>query len=142
MAVLRRHARGDRDGLAADRRSRTRWIEDGTADTMLRFIRAETAARQKLAAKIMPKGFYRGDLLSFNIWVPLPKPWTHSAFVEHMRSTGIGVVGSDAFVVSGQVPEAVRICIGGPVDRMKVASALEYVAHALVETPALTLSFL
>ncbi len=120
----------------------TRWIEDGTADTMLRFIRAETTARQMLAAKIMPKGAYRGDLLSFNIWVPLPKPWTRSAFVEHMRSTGIGVVGSDAFVVSGQVPEAVRICIGGPVDRMKVASALEYVAHALVETPALTLSFL
>ena len=29
----------------------TRWIEDGTADTLLRFIRGETAARQKLVSR-------------------------------------------------------------------------------------------
>lgn len=120
----------------------TRWIEDGTADTMLRFIRAETSARQKLAAEILPKGSYRGDMLSFNIWVPLPAPWTRSAFVEHLRSTGIGVVASDAFVASGSPPEAVRICLGGPVNRLQVKSALEYTAHALVESPALASSFL
>src|SRR6201991_4220047 len=92
----------------------TRWIEDGTADTMLRFIRAETTKRQKLAAEILPWESYRGDLLSFNIWLPLPQPWTRSAFVEHMRATGLGVVASDAFVVDGVAPEAVRLCIGGP----------------------------
>ncbi|MBO4223670.1 PLP-dependent aminotransferase family protein [Bradyrhizobium neotropicale] len=120
----------------------TRWIEDGTADTILRFIRTETSARQRLAAEILPKGSYRGDLLSFNIWVPLPAPWTRSAFVEHMRSTGIGVVASDAFVVNGAPPEAVRICLGGPVNRPQVRSALEYTAHALAESPALASSFL
>ncbi|MGX9428346.1 MULTISPECIES: aminotransferase-like domain-containing protein [Bradyrhizobium] len=120
----------------------TRWIEDGTADTILRFIRTETSARQRLAAEILPKGSYRGDLLSFNIWVPLPAPWTRSAFVEHMRSTGIGVVASDAFVVNGSPPEAVRICLGGPVNRPQVRSALEYTAHALAESPALASSFL
>ncbi|MFH0300809.1 PLP-dependent aminotransferase family protein [Bradyrhizobium sp. 31Argb] len=120
----------------------TRWIEDGTADTILRFIRTETSARQRLAAEILPKGSYRGDLLSFNIWVPLPAPWTRSAFVEHMRSTGIGVVASDAFVVNGSPPEAVRICLGGPVNRAQVRSALEYTAHALAESPALASSFL
>src|ERR1700754_760620 len=92
----------------------TRWIEDGTADTLLRFIRAETSARQKLAADILPKDSYRADPLSFNIWLPLPQPWTRSAFVEHMRATGLGVVASDAFVVDGVAPEAVRLCIGGP----------------------------
>jgi DNA-binding transcriptional MocR family regulator len=120
----------------------TRWIEDGTADTMLRFIRAETTARQKLVAEIMPKGSYRADPLSFNMWVPLPKPWTRSGFVEHMRSTGIGVVASDAFVASGTAPEAVRICIGGPVNRAQVKSGLEYTAHALTESPALASRFL
>ena len=120
----------------------TRWIEDGTADTMLRFIRAETTARQKLAAEIMPKGSYRADLLSFNMWVPLPKPWTRSGFVEHMRSTGIGVVASDAFVASGNAPEAVRVCLGGPVSRVQVKGALEYTAHALTESPALASAFL
>ena len=120
----------------------TRWIEDGTADTMLRFIRAETTARQKLATEIMPQGSYRADPLSFNMWVPLPKPWTRSGFVEHMRSTGIGVVASDAFVASGTAPDAVRICLGGPVSRPQVKGALEYIAHALVESPALASAFL
>lgn len=120
----------------------TRWIEDGTADTMLRFIRAETTARQKLATEIMPPGSYRADTLSFNMWVQLPKPWTRSGFVEHMRSTGVGVVASDAFVASGNAPEAVRICLGGPVGRAQVKGALEYIAHALVESPALASAFL
>jgi DNA-binding transcriptional MocR family regulator len=120
----------------------TRWIEDGTADTLLRFIRAETSARQKLAADILPKNSYRSDRLSFNMWVPLPGSWTRSAFVEHMRSTGIGVVASDAFVVSGAPPEAVRICIGGPPNRAQIKSALEYAAHALTESPALASAFL
>lgn len=120
----------------------TRWIEDGTADTMLRFIRAETTARQKLATEIMPPGSYRADPLSFNMWVQLPKPWTRSGFVEHMRSTGVGVVASDAFVASGTAPEAVRICLGGPVGRAQVKGALEYIAHALVESPALASAFL
>lgn len=120
----------------------TRWIEDGTADTMLRFVRAETTARQKLAAEIMPPDSYRADPLSFNMWVPVPKPWTRSGFVEHMRSTGIGVVASDAFVASGAAPEAVRICLGGPVSRPQVKGALEYIAHALVESPALASAFL
>ncbi|KRQ09182.1 PLP-dependent aminotransferase family protein [Bradyrhizobium manausense] len=120
----------------------TRWIEDGTADTMLRFIRAETSARQKLAAEILPKGSYRGDPLSFNLWVELPTPWRRSAFVEHMRQTGIGVVASDAFVVGDPPPEAVRICIGGPSTRTQIRGALEYAAHALAETPALASPFL
>jgi len=120
----------------------TRWIEDGTADTLLRFIRAETSARQKLVADILPKGSYRGDPLSFNIWMPLPAPWTRSAFVDHMRSTGIGVVASDAFCTTGPAPEAVRICLGGPTGRGQVRSALEFAAHALEGPPSLASPFL
>lgn len=120
----------------------TRWIEDGTADTLLRFIRAETTARQKLAAEALPKDSYKADLLSFNMWVPLPAAWTRSSFVEHMRSTGIGVVASDVFMAQGVPPEAVRVCIGGPTNRGQVKSALEYMAHALTESPALASAFL
>jgi DNA-binding transcriptional MocR family regulator len=109
---------------------------------MLRFIRADNSARQKLAAEILPKGSYRGDPLSFNLWVVLPEAWNRSAFVGHMRQTGIGVVASDAFVVSDPPPEAVRVCICGPSTRAQIRSALEYAAHALVETPALASPFL
>ena len=120
----------------------TRWIEDGTADSILRFIRAETTMRQKLAAAILPAGSYRADPLSFHLWVPLPRPWTRSAFIGHMRSTGIGVVASDAFVVSGEPGEAVRVCLGGPASRETVRSALEFMAHTLEEQPELASSYL
>lgn len=120
----------------------TRWIEDGTADTILRFIRAETAARQQLAAEILPAGSFRADPLSFNLWVELPEPWTRSAFVGHMQSTGIGVVASDVFTTDGLPPEAARVCLGGPKDREKIRGALEYMAHALSNSPDIASAFL
>ena len=113
----------------------TRWIEDGTADTILRFIRTETIARQAIATEILLAGSFRADPLSFHLWVELPKPWTRSAFIGHMRATGLGVVASDAFTAGGEPMEAVRVCLGGPVTRAQIRSALDYMAHALEETP-------
>jgi DNA-binding transcriptional MocR family regulator len=120
----------------------TRWIEDGAADRILRFIRAETAARQALASEILPPGSYKADRLSFNLWAALPPGWTRSAFIGHMRSTGIGVVASDAFTAGGDPPEAVRVCLGGPTTRASLRHALEYMAHALTESPTVASAFL
>lgn len=120
----------------------TRWIEDGTADALLRFIRAETAARQQLAAEVLAPDSFRTDPASFNLWVPLPAGWTRSAFIGQMRSTGIGVVASDAFAVGVTPPEAVRLCLGGPTSRADLRRALEYMAHALSEQPAVASTYL
>ncbi|WP_372647174.1 PLP-dependent aminotransferase family protein [Hyphomicrobium sp.] len=121
----------------------TRWIEDGTADAILKSIRTATQARQELAAEILQPGSFRADLLSFNIWVNLPKPWTRSAFIgQTARSALIGIVASDAFCVGIEPPEAVRICLGGPLDYEGVRAALEYTAHALDQSPAMASNFL
>jgi DNA-binding transcriptional MocR family regulator len=120
----------------------THWIEDGTGDTILRFIRREAAARQAIAAEILAPESFQADPLSFNLWVQLPAPWTRAAFVGQMRAMGIGIVASDAFTVAGDPPEAVRVCLGGPTKRPDIRSALEFMAHALAESPALASSFL
>jgi DNA-binding transcriptional MocR family regulator len=120
----------------------TRWIQDGTADSILRFIRAEAIARQKIAHQVLASVSFAAAPNSFNIWLTLPEGWTRSAFVGHMRTTGIGVVASDAFTVTGTPPEAVRICLGGPASRTAVQRALEFAAHALEELPAAATSFL
>ena len=109
----------------------TRWIEDGTADAILRFIRTETAARQVLATELLPPGSFKADPLSFNVWAQLPAGWTRSAFIGHTRATGVGIVASDAFTVGENPPEAVRVCLGGPTTRPAIQRALEYMAHAL-----------
>jgi len=124
----------------------TRWIADGTGDALLAAVRRESIERQRLAAmilpKILPNGSIRTDPVGFHLWVSLPESWTRSAFVGHMRSTGIGVVASDAFAAEGAPPEAVRVCLGGPSDRAAVRNALEFMAHALAESPTLASTFL
>jgi DNA-binding transcriptional MocR family regulator len=120
----------------------TRWITDGTADALLGAVRQESMERQKLAIAILPHGTYRADPVGFHLWLSLPEPWTRSAFVGHTRSTGVSVVASDAFVTGGAPPEAVRVCLGGPADRPAVHSALEFMAHALAESPTLMSTFL
>ena len=59
-----------------------------------------------------------------------------------MRATGLGIVASDAFTVEGAPAEAVRICLGGPLPRERLRSALEFMAHTRGGTPAATSTFL
>lgn len=114
----------------------TRWIEDGTADAILSFIRTETRARQRMAHETLAGESFRSDPLAFNIWMPLPEGWTRSAFAGQMRGTGVGVVTSDAFVADGsEPPETVRLCLGGPIERESLRKVLTFVSHSLAETP-------
>jgi DNA-binding transcriptional MocR family regulator len=119
----------------------TRWIEDGTADTILRFIRSEAAARQKLAAAYFEPGKFLSDPLSFNIWLPLERGWSRTAFIGHVRSFGVGVVASDAFTVDGKPQEAVRVGLGGPISRETLRKGLDFMAHALEASPELASAF-
>jgi DNA-binding transcriptional MocR family regulator len=119
----------------------TRWTEDGTADAILRFVRAEAEARQAVAAEVLRAGSYHADPLAFNIWLPLTNGWTRSTFGSHMRASGIGVMASDAFTVGTTPPDAVRICLGGPIPRSQLRSTLEFMAHALEGPPEMTGAF-
>ncbi len=120
----------------------TRWINDGTADAMLTAVREESIERQRLLATILPKDAVQTDPAGFHFWLSLPGSWTRSAFVGHTRATGTGVVASDAFAIAGTPPEAVRVCLGGPADRAAVRRALEFMAHALTESPTRASTFL
>lgn len=119
----------------------TRWIDDGTADAILDFLRREAVARQALVAGLLPPGSYRADMLSFNIWLPLPHGWTRSTFSAHMRATSLGTVTSDAFAVDAAPPEAVRVGLGGPMSRSQLQTALEFMAHALEGPPEMAGTF-
>lgn len=114
----------------------THWINDGTAEAMLVAIRRESIERQKLAAKLLPAGSYKTHHEAFHIWLSLPAQWNRIEFSSHLRSRGVGVVAADAFSVDGKPPEAVRICLGGNVDRAECRHALELIHDALVQSPA------
>lgn len=113
----------------------TQWIIDGTADLALSAIRKESMARQRLAARILPRDSYRSQPEAFHLWLPLPSQWDRLAFTAHLRTAGIGVVPSDAFAVDGQAPQAVRVCIGGVASQEEIRHALELIAVELQRAP-------
>ncbi|WP_375464942.1 PLP-dependent aminotransferase family protein [uncultured Methylobacterium sp.] len=120
----------------------TRWIGDGTGEALVGFIRAESRARQAIAARLLPAALVQADLNGFHLWMSLPEGWTRSAFASQGRSAGLGVVASDAFCTAGPAPEAVRICLGGLATRAEVGQALEVLAHALGRSPTLASAYI
>ncbi|PZQ47327.1 MAG: GntR family transcriptional regulator [Rhodovulum sulfidophilum] len=109
----------------------TRWIEDGTADRIRRFIRAETAARQALAAEILGGFSFAGDVHAFNIWFRLPEGAGRADLMGRVAGRAIGIMPSDAFTVSGPPSEYVRICLGGSITRDQLRDGLMFIANTL-----------
>ncbi|MFN3132377.1 PLP-dependent aminotransferase family protein [Roseibium sp.] len=113
----------------------TRWIIDGTATEICAAVASESAERQKLAAhhfQALPHG---ADPNGFHIWLTLKNGWTRSSFTSQLRGLEIGVTESDAFTVAGPSAEAVRLCLGGPVGRTNLNTALETIASLLDSSP-------
>jgi DNA-binding transcriptional MocR family regulator len=109
----------------------TQWIEDGSADTALLAVRAESAARQRLVTELLPAEHCHTDPEAFHLWLTLPEPWRRAAFASHLRTQGVHTVVSDAFCVAQEPPEAVRVCLGGAATRQDVRHALQLLADAL-----------
>ncbi|OCW56876.1 GntR family transcriptional regulator [Hoeflea olei] len=113
----------------------SRWILDGTAEAVVAAIRRETAARQSIARRILPASQIRTDPEAFHVWLSLGPGWTRAEFCARLRSEGIGVVASDAFAL-GPAPEAVRLGLGAPASRDRLAESLQIVADRLAQSPA------
>jgi DNA-binding transcriptional MocR family regulator len=111
----------------------TRWIEDGTADRIRRFIRAETAARQQLASEVLKDFDYVSAENAFNVWLRLPEGAGRADIIARMAGRHIGIIPSDAFTVGGSPSEHVRVCLGGSIGREALRSGLLFMSHTLTQ---------
>ncbi len=109
----------------------TRWITDGTADMMLEAIRTECEARTEMAKRHFGAAKILSHPQSFHLWLPLTSPWSSVEFASYLRAQSVGVVASAAFATDANPPEAVRICLGGPLSRAECESALTLIAETL-----------
>ena len=113
------------------------WIGDGTADAVLERKRNEAAARQDLAARLLPAGLVQTRARSYFCWLRLPEPWRTGRFVAAARARGVIVTGAAAFTVGGgQAPEAVRVSLSAPATRGEVEIGLRVLADLLDQGPA------
>jgi hypothetical protein len=88
-----------------------------------------------LAARILPAGCFQSSPEAFHLWIRRPEGWGRTEFAAQMKSSGIGVVAGDAFLVGGEPPDAVRICIGGVATREELQHALQLIADSLMRPP-------
>ncbi|SDD96232.1 DNA-binding transcriptional regulator, MocR family, contains an aminotransferase domain [Cupriavidus sp. YR651] len=105
----------------------TQWIQSGGALKLLGAIREELAARQHLAASILPEAAV-GHPYGLHRWLPLPSSWDQFRLVQFAREQGLDVTASYAFAVSETVPNAVRISLGGAVERVVLDAGLRRLA--------------
>lgn len=108
----------------------TQWIRGGQAMTILDAVRAESAARQRVARTVLgtapcahPEGLH--------VWLRLPAHWNSSDFVTYVRRQGLALVPSDVFTVEGKAPGRVRIALGTAADQPALLDALTSVAAAM-----------
>jgi DNA-binding transcriptional MocR family regulator len=113
----------------------TRWIADGTAEAMLEAIRRECGARHELAQARLGRAGLVGHPEGFHGWLPLPDSWSALEFASYARMQGAAVVAAAAFCTDGAPPNAVRICLGGPLGLDQCGRMLELLADIL-EHPA------
>ena len=112
----------------------TQWIENGTADQIRRFIRAETAARQAIAGEILEGCDFRGAENAFNIWLTLPKGIGRADIVARMAGRPIGILPADAFTVGIAPSESLRLCLGGSLTREALRTHLYFLANSIQHT--------
>lgn len=103
------------------------WLRDGTFDQLVSGTRNEAAWRQKLARRILGQRDYACHPQGYHLWLKLPCDVAASDISQSLRGAGIGSVPSDGFAVSDSREQALRISLGGMLDRAGLASALRAV---------------
>src|SRR3546814_17906644 len=94
-------------------------IEDGSADRLVAWHRAEAQARLDIAREILPSGAdgWPG-LPSYHLWVPLPGPWRPRELTEELPARGVLTYLADSFAVYRRpTPTATPLSPGRPIAR-------------------------
>jgi DNA-binding transcriptional MocR family regulator len=114
----------------------SRWIQDGTAETILARKRKEAAARYRIAKKALDGFAVQAHPEAYHLWLTLPKPWRAESYVEAARRAGVAVTSASAFGVGRTAsPEAVRLCLGAARDHDELARAVARLAALLAGSP-------
>lgn len=111
----------------------TKWIQDGTAQRIVAYKRAETQARSELATRILGPA----RTISPHRWILLPDRWRTEDFTSECRARSVLISSASAFAIHReQVPIAVRVSLASPPDRQQLEPALQIIAGLLRSGPS------
>jgi len=113
----------------------TIWMEDGTAEELIAWHRAERVARAELARQILgPIAANPTD--APHLWLDLPQGLGAAEFAAELLRRGVRIAEGEAFAVTREVAHRhVRISLNAVLERERLAQALTTVATSLAGAP-------
>jgi len=107
-------------------------VEDGTLDRVMAAKLVEGARRNALGREILGDAAAAGARCAWHLWVSLPEGLTAAEAQRVCLERGVMVSGAAGFTAPGvAVPRALRIGMGGEVERSKVEEGLRIVAGVI-----------
>ncbi len=100
------------------------WMQDGSFARLVAETRAEATWRQSLARDILANFDHAAHPQGYHLWLPLPPSIAAADLVNLVRPQGLSVVASSAFAVEPDAPQALRVSLGGIIDRDRLGRTL------------------
>ena len=114
----------------------TLWLDDGTADKVIKRRIQEIAIRQQIARAVLGKYSMGTQPGSPIIWLSLPEPWSGNQFTIEAYRRGVAVTPAELFAADRHSHvNALRICIAIELNRDTFRRGLEIIAGILEGTP-------
>lgn len=106
------------------------WIESGAAVQWLAQVKNELRHRQKIAASILP-GNIQADPNGLHLWLQLPRHIDLYRLTQTALQQGVSVTDSESFSTESFSPAALRVSLGGAIDRHRLTHGLTRLAELL-----------
>ena len=114
----------------------SRWVDDGTAKTLVMWQREKIAERYAIAQEELAGLDWSGQPASLHFWLRLPDEWDARALVDHAKALGVAVASPDSFrtAQSGNL-NAVRIAVGSVSNPDRYRHGLQLIRDLLKRSP-------
>jgi len=112
----------------------TRWLEDGSYDRLIAETRAEAQARLAIAAEVLPAGSYVAHPCGYHLWMPLPAGADQGRIAGRPRLAGLMALPAFQFLAGEARGMALRISLGGVIDRAGLRLGLTMLADELASS--------
>jgi DNA-binding transcriptional MocR family regulator len=113
-----------------------RWVEDGTAERLVKAQRRETRQRHALLSQILGPVLMSSHPDALCAWLRVPEAWTEDGLVRTLAAAGIAVTASDPFIAGGERPAGgMRVCIGGHYTHSHLRETFERMRASFEQMP-------
>ncbi|WP_447759897.1 aminotransferase-like domain-containing protein [Sphingopyxis panaciterrae] len=100
------------------------WVADGSFDHLVAAVRKEAAWRQRLAGTMLGDAPCSAHPEGYHLWLPLAPGLAPEVLAAALNLEGLSAVTSDRFAVAADAPKALRVSLGGAIDRNALARGL------------------